>query len=43
MAYYFCKKNPKNNTIIMFDWVLNMPLLPVKNKETNCYMKNLKF
>ena len=26
----------------MFDWVLNTPLFPVKNKETNCYMKNLK-
>ena len=28
----------------MFDWVLNMPLLPLKTKETNhlIYIKNLK-
>ena len=28
---YFRKKASS----YMFDWVLNMPLLPVKNKETN--------
>ena len=31
MADYFCKETLYQ----MFDWVLNAPLLPVKNKEKN--------
>ena len=33
----------QNASSHLFCWVLNTPLLPVKNKETLSYMKNLTF